>query len=55
MSDSSDENLSDLEEQQDVNGSGSDQEEAEKPELKGILNDVEETVVSWKDLVTLYF
>lgn len=55
MSDSSDENLSDLEEQQAVNGSGSDQEEAEKPELKGILNDVEETVVSWKDLVSSYF
>lgn len=54
MSDSSDENLSDLEEQQAVNGSGSGEDEAEKPELKGILNDVEETIVSWKDLVSLY-
>lgn len=52
MSDSSDENLSDLEEQQAVDGSRSDKDEAEKPELKGILNDVEETVVSWKDLVS---
>lgn len=54
MSDSSDENLSDLEEQQAVNGSGSGEDEAEKLELKGILNDVEETIVSWKDLVSLY-
>lgn len=52
MSDSSDENLSDLEEQQHaLNGSGSEKEEEEKPELKGILDDVEETEVSWKDLV----
>jgi hypothetical protein len=53
MSDSeSDQNLSDLEAQQDANASGSDEEEAEKPELKGILDDVEETEVSWKDLVS---
>lgn len=50
MSDSSDENLSDLEEQ-DVKDSGSDGDDEEKVELKGILNDVEETEVSWKDLV----
>lgn len=55
MSDSSEEeNLSDLEETQAVNESGSD-DEAQKPELKGILNDVEETVVSWKELVSFSF
>lgn len=51
MSDSSDENLSDLEEQQADNGSGSEGEDEDTPELKGILDDVEETEVSWKDLV----
>lgn len=51
MSDSSDENISDLEEEQAVEGIGSGEEGDEKPELKGILNDVEETEVSWKDLV----
>lgn len=50
MSDSSDDNLSDLEEQQAV-ASGDDSEDKEQLELKGILNDVEETSVSWKDLV----
>lgn len=55
MSDSSEEdNLSELEETQAVNESGSD-DEAQKPELKGILNDVEETVVSWKELVSFSF
>lgn len=54
MSDSeSEENLSDLEEQQGASENESDAEEEEKPELKGILNDVEETEVSWKDLVSL--
>jgi hypothetical protein len=52
MSDSeSEENLSDLEENQAANGSESNGEEAEKPDLKGILDDVEETEISWKDLV----
>lgn len=50
MSDSSDENLSDLEGEQVAEVSGADEDE-EKAELKGILNDVEETEVSWKDLV----
>lgn len=55
MSDSeSEENLSDLEEQQAGNGSGSDGEDIEKPELKGILDDVEETEISWKDLVSSF-
>lgn len=56
MSESSDDNLSDLEQdleqEQALNGSGSDVEDAEKAELKGILDDVEETAVSWKDLVS---
>jgi hypothetical protein len=53
MSDSESEgNISDLEAQQEENGSDSDGEETEKPELKGILDDVEETEVSWKDLVS---
>ena len=52
MSDSEDsENISDLEADQDEKASNSDGEEAEKAELKGILDDVEETEVSWKDLV----
>lgn len=52
MSDSeSEENLSELEEEQAANGGGSEDEDTEKPELKGILDDVEETEVSWKDLV----
>lgn len=52
MSDSSDDNLSDLEQENEVEaGSGSEQDE-EKVELKGILDDVEETEVSWKDLVS---
>lgn len=54
MSDSSDENLSDLEEEQDVKDSGSEGDDEEKVELKGILNDVEETDVSWKDLVSVF-
>lgn len=55
MSDSSDDNLSDLEQENDVEaGSGSNEDE-EKVELKGILDDVEETAVSWKDLVSLNF
>lgn len=50
MSDSSDDNLSDLEEQQAV-GCESDGEE-EKPELKGILNEVvENNNKTWKSLV----
>lgn len=52
MSDSSDDNLSDLEQDHAVDGIGSDGEEEEKPELKGILDDVEETTVTWKDLVS---
>ena len=54
MSDSeeSDQNLSDLEADQDAKASNSDEEEADKAELKGILDDVEETEVSWKDLVS---
>lgn len=55
MSDSSDDNLSDLEQENVVEaGSGSGEDE-EKAELKGILDDVEETAVSWKDLVSLNF
>lgn len=51
MSSSEDENLSDLEgDQAAVNSDG---EEEDKVELKGILNDVEETEVSWKDLVNI--
>lgn len=50
MSDSSDDNLSDLEEQQAVGGE-SDGEEEKKPQVKGICNDVVETEVTWKDLV----
>lgn len=50
MSDSED--LSDLEAQQSKLGEGSDDDEQDKTELKGILNDVEETSVSWKDLVS---
>lgn len=53
MSDSSDDNLSELEEEQIPDGGGSDDEGDDKPELKGILDDVEETNVSWKDLVSL--
>lgn len=53
MSDSSDDNLSELEEEQIPDGGGSDDEGDGKPELKGILDDVEETNVSWKDLVSL--
>lgn len=50
MSDSSDDNLSDLEQENEVEaGSGSGEDEVE---LKGILDDVEETEVSWKDLVS---
>jgi hypothetical protein len=53
MSDSeSEQDLSDLEAQQDGNESDSNGEESEKPELKGILDDVEETEVSWADLVS---
>lgn len=55
MSDSEPENLSDLEGQQAAAGSGSDDEDKEKAELKGILDDVEETAVAWKDLVSLQF
>lgn len=52
MSDSSDDNLSDLEQENEAEaGSGSGEDE-EKVELKGILDDVEETAVSWKDLVS---
>lgn len=51
MSDSSDDNLSDLEDQQAVKESGSEQSDKDDAELKGILDDVEETSVSWKDLV----
>lgn len=54
MSDSeSDSNLSDLD--QKVAGNLSvqvDENGKESKELKGILNDVEETSVSWKDLVS---
>ena len=53
MSDSSEDNLTDLEEEQAVTGSGNDSAGEEKPELKGILDDVEETNVTWKDLVSL--
>jgi hypothetical protein len=52
MSDSESENLSDLEEQQDLKSGESGGEGEDKPELKGILDDVEETEVSWKDLVS---
>lgn len=53
MSDSeSESNLSDLEEQLADNHNPSDGVDEEKPELKGILDDVEETEVSWKDLVS---
>lgn len=55
MSDSSDDNLSDLEQDNAAeagNGSGEDEEKAD---LKGILDDVAETEVSWKDLVSLKF
>lgn len=53
MSDSDSEaELSDLEAQQDENASNSDEEEGEKAELKGILDEVEETEFSWKDLVS---
>lgn len=57
MSDSSesDANLSDLEDEQAVAAAGSDADGADKVELKGILNDVEETPVTWKDLVSFYF
>lgn len=48
---SSEENLSELEDEQAVNGSGGEEETEDKVELKGILDDVEETTVSWKDLV----
>lgn len=51
MSDSEEE-ISDLEADQQAVGSGSDAEGEDKPELKGILDDVEETCVSWKDLVS---
>lgn len=51
MSDSEDE-ISDLEADQQAVGSESDAEGEDKPELKGILDDVEETSVSWKDLVS---
>lgn len=54
MSSSEDENLSDLEDQQAVNESGSDSKDADKPDLKGILDDVEETTCSWKDLVNFF-
>lgn len=52
MSDSSDDNLSELEEEHAIEEPGSGTEDDEKPELKGILDDVEETEVSWKDLVS---
>lgn len=53
MSDSeSDGNLSDLEAQQDENEDNNSGDDTDKPELKGILDDVEETEVSWKDLVS---
>lgn len=45
-------NISDLEQEYAAEQSDGEGNEEAKPELKGILNDVEETTVSWKDLVS---
>lgn len=58
MSDSESENnsnLSELEEEDAVSVAGNDSEEGEAKELKGILNEVEETEVKWSDLVKINF
>lgn len=54
MSDSEDSeaNLSELEDETINPAAASDGNEDEDTQLKGILNDVEETEVSWKDLVS---
>lgn len=54
MSDSedSDANLSELEDETINPAAEGDENEDEDTQLKGILNDVEETEVSWKDLVS---
>lgn len=54
MSDSedSDANLSELEDETINPAAEGDDNEDEDTQLKGILNDVEETEVSWKDLVS---
>lgn len=52
MSDSEDSNLSDLEQEDAAVANGSDSDEENKKELKGILNDVTETNVKWSDLVS---
>lgn len=56
MSDSESENnsnLSELEEEDAVSVEDKGSEEDETKELKGILNDVEETDVQWSDLVKI--
>lgn len=55
MSDSSDDNLSDLEQENGIEARSGSGDDEEKVELKGILDDVEETAVSWKDLVSSNF
>ena len=54
MSDSEDSeaNLSELEDETINPAAEGDDNEDEDTQLKGILNDVEETEVSWKDLVS---
>lgn len=54
MSDSedSDANLSELEDETINPAAEGEDNEDEDTQLKGILNDVEETEVSWKDLVS---
>lgn len=51
MSDSED-NLSDLEQEQDPSISGSDEETSEKEESNGISNDNEDSDIKWSDLVS---
>lgn len=58
MSDSESENnsnLSELEEEDAVSVDGNGSEDGDAKELKGILDDVEETDVNWGDLVNLNF
>lgn len=53
-SDSENSNLSELEEEDAVSVDGNDSEDDDKKELKGTLDDIEETGVNWSDLVKLF-
>lgn len=51
MSDSENSNLSELEEEDAVSVEGNDVEGAQEEESNEVLNDDDEEVVSWSDLV----